>query len=135
MPAQATGGKEEQPSILLSVTKREDLPSKKASICAQSRGRRHSASQTPRTSAEEGYSWGTQRVPTHIVPHGLELLGQQPHLVLHQALLQGQGCQLLPQACQLALQPPQLLHGILLEGLLGHPTPKQKSKLWVSSEG
>ena len=75
MPAQATGGKEEQPSILLSVRKREELPSKKASICAQSRGRRYSASQTPRTSAEEGYSRGTQRVPTHIVPHSLELLG------------------------------------------------------------
>lgn len=88
-------------------------------------------------SQRRGIQQGTWMVPTHIVPHSLELLGQQAHLVLHRALLQGQGCQFLPQAFQLNPQPPQLLHGTLPKGLLGHPTPRQrrKSKPWISGEG
>lgn len=85
--------------------------------------------QTPRTDGLRAQSvqQETQKVPTHVVPQGLELLGHQAHLVRHRALLQGQCGQLLPQAFQLALQPPQLLHEALPEGLLRHPTPKERS--------
>lgn len=103
----------------------------KARACGANKlqGKRLCPAQTPRTDGLRAQSvqQETRTVPTHVVPHGLELLGQQAHLVRHRALLQGQCRQLLPQACQLGLQPPQLLHEALPEGLLGRPTPKERS--------